>query len=53
MINKARKLNDSAVIVVMGCYAQISPKDVEQIEGVSLVIGTKDRKELLIWSKII
>lgn len=47
IISRAKKINENAVIVVMGCYAQTSPSDVEKIEGVSLVIGTKDRNRIV------
>ena len=43
MIHRAHKLNPDAFICVVGCYSQINPDKVSQIEGVNLVIGTKDR----------
>ena len=47
MISKAKKQNSDATIVVMGCFAQTSPQDVSLIEGVSLIIGTKDRSRIV------
>lgn len=47
MISKAKSINNNSVIVVMGCYAQVSPEDVGRIEGVSLIIGTKDRHKVV------
>lgn len=47
MIHRARKLNPEAVIVVTGCYAQTSSDDVIDMDGVNLVIGTKDRKNMV------
>ncbi len=43
MIRRARHLNPHAVIAVCGCYAQMSPEEVAAIEGVSVVIGTKEK----------
>ena len=43
MIRRAYTKNKNAVIAVCGCYAQISPEEVEKIEGVSIVIGTKNK----------
>ena len=42
-IRKAVNNNPHAIVAVTGCYAQISPQEVEQIEGVDIVLGTKDR----------
>lgn len=42
MTRRARKLNPDAVIGVCGCYAQISPDEVEQL-AVDVISGTGDR----------
>ena len=42
-----KKLNPNAVIAVTGCYAQTAPDEVLAIEGVNLVLGTKDRKNIV------
>lgn len=47
MIRRAVRQNPDAVVVVMGCYAQIAPEEVSQIEGVDIVIGTKHRDQLV------
>jgi threonylcarbamoyladenosine tRNA methylthiotransferase MtaB len=46
MIRRARRANPDAVIVVTGCYAQVSPEDVMEIPEVDLVIGTHSRDKL-------
>ncbi|MFQ5465977.1 MAG: tRNA (N(6)-L-threonylcarbamoyladenosine(37)-C(2))-methylthiotransferase MtaB [Thermodesulfobacteriota bacterium] len=43
LIRRARKQNPDAVVVVTGCYAQVSPEDVAGIEGVDYVIGNPDK----------
>ena len=45
-IRQAVKKNPDAIVVVMGCYAQISPEEVLAIDGVDIVIGTNNRSEL-------
>lgn len=45
-IRQAHRLNPDAQIVVMGCFAQVAAADIEQIPGVTLVLGN-DRKHLL------
>ncbi|NBC82172.1 MAG: tRNA (N(6)-L-threonylcarbamoyladenosine(37)-C(2))-methylthiotransferase MtaB [Bacteroidetes bacterium] len=43
VIKKARKLNPDAYIAVVGCYAQLQPSKISQINGVDLVVGTQDK----------
>ena len=46
-IRKAKKINEESIIAVVGCYSQISPKEVEDIEGVDVIIGTSDRQRIV------
>ena len=43
MIRRAKKQNPDALVVAAGCYAQVAPEEVSKIDGVSLIVGTKDR----------
>ncbi len=47
MLRRAKRLNPCAITVVMGCYAQTAPDEVAAISGVNLVIGTKDRSDIV------
>ena len=49
LIRRARRLNSKARIVVTGCYAQIDPQSLNQLPGVSLVIGNNEKKQLLAY----
>ena len=42
-IRRAIRKNPNAVVCVVGCYSQNSPKEVENIEGVSVILGTRDK----------
>ncbi len=46
-IRRLIKINPEAVIAVMGCYSQLSTDEVFSIDGVDIVIGTKNREHLL------
>lgn len=46
-IRKMKKVNPGAVVAVTGCYAQVSPDEVSQIEGVNIVAGTNEKQNLL------
>ena len=43
MIRRAAGANKNAVLVVVGCYAQNQPDEISKIDGVDVIIGTKDR----------
>lgn len=45
-INSIHKNNPNASIIVMGCYVQGFEEEVKQIEGVKLLVGTKDRNKI-------
>ena len=47
IIRKAKRTNHQAVVVVAGCYAQTSPKELIDMPEVNLVIGNKDRKKIV------
>jgi len=46
-IRKMKNVNPKALIAVTGCYAQMSPDEVSQIEGVDVVAGTNEKKNIL------
>lgn len=47
MIRRASGVNPNAVLVVVGCYAQSEPEVIAQIDGVDVIIGTKDRTRIV------
>ena len=47
MVRRAIRLNPGAIIAVTGCFAQIAPADVAAIEGVDVVLGTRDRDRIV------
>lgn len=44
MISRARKDNPEAVVAVMGCYSQVKPEEVASIEGVDIVLGSRNKE---------
>ncbi len=47
MIRRAAGANKNSVLVVVGCYAQSEPEEISKIEGVDIIIGTKDRTRIV------
>lgn len=47
LIRKVKRQNENAIVAVVGCYAQTAPQELMRVEGVNLVIGTKDRAQIV------
>jgi threonylcarbamoyladenosine tRNA methylthiotransferase MtaB len=47
LINRVHRINPRAKIIVTGCYAQIASAALSQIEGVSLVVGNDQKKNIV------
>ncbi|MBI5682487.1 MAG: tRNA (N(6)-L-threonylcarbamoyladenosine(37)-C(2))-methylthiotransferase MtaB [Deltaproteobacteria bacterium] len=47
LIRKAKKSNPDAVVIVTGCYAQVSPDDVKRIGGIDYILGNVDKDTIL------
>jgi threonylcarbamoyladenosine tRNA methylthiotransferase MtaB len=46
-IRKAIHENPNAFVVVTGCYAQLKPDDIAEIEGVDLVLGAEQKLDVV------
>ena len=46
IVRRALKYNPIAFIVVIGCYAQLKPKEISTIQGVDLVLGAQEKFNL-------
>ena len=46
-VKRAVKANPDGLVVVLGCYAQLKPEEISAIEGVDLVLGAKEKFNLL------
>jgi len=49
MMRKAKRINPNAIICAVGCYVQVAPDEVEKIAEVDLMIGTKNRGDILAY----
>ena len=47
IIRRSKRENPNSIMVVMGCYSQVSAEEVADIEGVDIVIGTTERNEIV------
>lgn len=49
MIGRARRHNPEAIIAVVGCYSQIASDEIAQIEGVDVVLGSRNKGDIVYW----
>ncbi|MEO0896021.1 MAG: tRNA (N(6)-L-threonylcarbamoyladenosine(37)-C(2))-methylthiotransferase MtaB [Bacteroidota bacterium] len=47
IIKQALKLNPDTYVIVIGCYAQLKPKEISDIPGVDMVLGAGDKFRIL------
>ena len=47
VVRDALAVNSEAKVVVIGCYAQLKPKEISEIEGVDLVLGAAEKFNLV------
>lgn len=45
-IRRMKKVNPESIVVVAGCYAQISTDEVAQIEDVDIIVGTSEKNRI-------
>jgi threonylcarbamoyladenosine tRNA methylthiotransferase MtaB len=49
IIRRAVRNNPDALVVVVGCYAQLKPGEIDHIEGVDLILGTQEKFHIPAW----
>ncbi|MDX2305057.1 MAG: tRNA (N(6)-L-threonylcarbamoyladenosine(37)-C(2))-methylthiotransferase MtaB [Microscillaceae bacterium] len=47
LIREARKISPNAFVAIIGCYAQLKPKEIAEIPGVDAVLGAAEKFRLL------
>lgn len=47
MLHRAKKRNPEALVVAAGCYAQTASEEAMKAEGIDLVIGNNQKKEIV------
>ncbi len=47
LVKKAKKINPDAFVAIIGCYAQLKPKEIAQIHGVNMVLGAAEKFKIV------
>ena len=47
IVREARKISPEAFVAIVGCYAQLKPREIAEIEGVDAVLGAAEKFQLI------
>jgi threonylcarbamoyladenosine tRNA methylthiotransferase MtaB len=47
MLHRAKKMNENAVVVAVGCYAQVAAEQLEKDDAVDVIVGNNKKKEIV------
>jgi threonylcarbamoyladenosine tRNA methylthiotransferase MtaB len=47
IVREAREISPDAYVAIIGCYAQLKPNEISEIEGVDAVLGANEKFKLL------
>ena len=47
IVREARQVNPDSYVAIVGCYAQLKPKEISEIPGVDAVLGAAEKFQLL------
>ena len=47
ILRRAKMKNPEAIVVAIGCYAQVSKEALEEIEEVDLILGNNEKKDII------
>ncbi|MFT6873341.1 MAG: threonylcarbamoyladenosine tRNA methylthiotransferase MtaB [Roseivirga sp.] len=47
IVKEAQKINPEGYVAIIGCYAQLKPKEISEIKGVDAVLGAAEKFRLL------
>lgn len=47
LVKKAKQINPHAKVIIIGCYAQLKPDEIAQINGVHLVLGANEKFDVV------
>jgi len=47
IVKEAKKINANAFVTIIGCYAQLKPKEIAEIDGVDAVLGAAEKFQLI------
>ena len=49
MLRRVKELNPNAILVAVGCYAQVAKEELEKIPEIDLILGTNEKKNVIAY----
>ena len=49
MLRKVKELNPEAILVAVGCYAQVAKEELEKIPEIDLILGTNEKRDIVFY----
>src|SRR6202044_152406 len=46
LVRRIQRKSPASIVVIMGCYAQLKPREIAAIPGVDLVLGASEKFEI-------
>ena len=47
MLRRVKELNPNAILVAVGCYAQVAKEELEKIPEIDLILGNNEKKDVI------
>jgi threonylcarbamoyladenosine tRNA methylthiotransferase MtaB len=47
VVKEALKISPNAYVTIVGCYAQLKPKEISEIQGVDMVLGAAEKFQII------
>ena len=47
MLRRVKEINEKAIIVACGCYAQVAKEELEKIDEIDIVLGNNEKKNIV------
>lgn len=51
MLRKVKELNSKAILIAVGCYAQVAKEELEKIPEIDLILGTNEKKNIVKYAE--
>lgn len=46
MLRKVKEMNPNAILIAVGCYAQVAKQELEKISEIDLILGVNEKKDI-------
>lgn len=47
MFHRVKEKNPNAILVVVGCYAQVAKDELEKMNQIDLILGTNEKRDIV------